>query len=115
MTRADISMSPDATEAFLQRCSQMVVGAIDADGWPTATLATSRLVDAQLVLALADDDPFVEQVAGDPNVCCVADEHESYYEIRGVIIHGRLAASGTSGSYTLDATRTITFDFGKLR
>lgn len=115
MTRPDISMSPTETEAFLQRCSQLVVGAIDADGWPTATLAAIQVVDGPLSLQLVDGDPLVEQFARDPNVCCVADEHESYYEIRGVIIHGRLVTSADAGQYTLDATRTITFDFGKLR
>ena len=87
-----------------------------ADGWPDATLAVSHLVDGKLALELVDGDPLVERLARDPDVCCVADEHESYYEIRGVILHGLLTESGSRpGSYTLDATRTITFDFGKLR
>jgi hypothetical protein len=92
-----------------------VVGAIDADGWPTATLAASRVAGTVLSLQFADGDPFVDDLARDPSVCCVADEHESYYEIRGVIIHGRLTASGGTGSYTLEPARTISFDFGKLR
>jgi hypothetical protein len=92
----------------------MVVGAIDSDGWPTAALAAPRIVDGVLSLGFSDDDHFLEGLGRDPNVCCVADEHESYYEIRGVIIHGQVVSTGAVGNFRLDPRRTISFDFGRL-
>jgi hypothetical protein len=107
-------MTSAEVDAFLVRCPQMVVGAIDSDGWPTATLAATRFVNGLLSVDVAEADPLINVLAGDSSVCCVADEHESYYEIRGVIIHGHLVAAEDAGEFTLDAGRTISFDFGRL-
>ena len=43
-------MTSAEVDAFLERCPQMVVGAIDTDGWPTAALAATRIVDGVLSL-----------------------------------------------------------------
>jgi hypothetical protein len=110
VSKVDISMSPAEVEGFLARCPQVVVGALDADGWPTGTLATSSYVDGALVIEFGAG----EVLHGD--VCCVADEHASYFEIQGVIVHGRAApVAGAPTRAVVAIDRVISFDFGRLR
>ena len=53
-------------------------------------------------------------VLGD--VCCVADEHASYFEIQGVIVHGRgLPIDGEPDRALVEIERVVSFDFGRLR
>jgi hypothetical protein len=115
MTRPDISMTTAEFDGFLERCPQMVVGAIGDDGWPTGSLATTRVIDGLVSLGFDQDDPMLDVLGPDPRVCCVADEHASYYEIRGVIIHGTLVPGDVADDFTLEPGRTITFDFGRLQ
>jgi nitroimidazol reductase NimA-like FMN-containing flavoprotein (pyridoxamine 5'-phosphate oxidase superfamily) len=116
MAQADISMNATEIEAFLARCPQMVVGALDADGWPTGTLAASSHAEGVLRLQLAVGDAVIDEIAGDPTICCVADEHATYYEIRGVIIHGRAEPDDDRpGAFQVSIAKTISFDFGRLR
>lgn len=103
-------MTAAEVEAFLARCPQVVVGALDADGWPTGTIAASSFVDGALVVEVADG----EVLLGD--VCCVADEHTSYFEIRGVIVHGRAGpVDGEPTRARVAIERVVSFDFGRLR
>jgi hypothetical protein len=102
-------MTTAEVEAFLARCPQVVVGALGADGWPTGTIAASSYVDGGLALTFGLDAP----VLGD--VCCVADEHASYFEIRGVIVHGRsLPVAGEPTRARVEVERVVSFDFGRL-
>jgi len=110
MAKRDITMSADEVDAFLQRCPVMVVGVIGADGWPEGTIARSSYADGVLALGFAEGDAVRAELGRDPRLCCVADEHESYFEIKGVNVLGTLTA--------LDAVaieRVISFDFGRLR
>lgn len=109
MSRPDISMGPEEVAGFLARCPQMVVGAIDADGWPTGSIAASTYEGETLSLRFDPDDPILAELARDPAVCCVADEHRSYREIRGVIVHGTI---GDQHAVAID--RVISFDFGRI-
>jgi nitroimidazol reductase NimA-like FMN-containing flavoprotein (pyridoxamine 5'-phosphate oxidase superfamily) len=114
--RRDISMSEAEVDAFLARCPQMVVGAIAADGWPTGTIAATSYAAGELrVRFAAADDPVLVELPRDPHVCCVADEHPSYYEIRGVMVHGRIDGAGASGDAPVALDRIVSFDFGRLQ
>jgi nitroimidazol reductase NimA-like FMN-containing flavoprotein (pyridoxamine 5'-phosphate oxidase superfamily) len=115
MTNVDISMTESEVDAFLDRCAQIVVGAIDADGWPTGTIAASAYVDGGLTLRFGAGDPLLGVLATEPLVCCIADEHATYYEIRGVVAHGRAvidAADPCAVAAIID--RVVSFDFGRL-
>jgi hypothetical protein len=110
VSKVDISMTDAEVDAFLTRCPRMVVGAIGADGWPTGTIAASRYVDDELVVDFDGGDVL----HGD--VCCVADEHASYYEIQGVIVRGRaVPIDGEPRRARVAIERVISFDFGRLR
>ncbi len=107
----DITMTQPEIDAFLQRSGHVVVGALDADGWPVGTLAAMSYANGRLALTFADRDSVAVELQRDPHLCCVWDEHVSYFEIQGVIVHGSLADDDT----TLDVAKLISFDFGRLR
>lgn len=118
MSRPDISMSDREVEAFLATRSTMVVAAVDAEGWPTGALARAGFADGNLTLQVRADDPIVRDLEREGRLCAIADEHPSYYEIRGVIVHGKPAARGprrSAGVVEVDVDRIISFDFGRLR
>jgi nitroimidazol reductase NimA-like FMN-containing flavoprotein (pyridoxamine 5'-phosphate oxidase superfamily) len=110
MPRRDIRMSDAEVDEFLRERRQMVVGAIDKDGWPVATIAAVRYGGGQLAVALPEHDPVRAALTVDRRVCCVDDEHASYYEIKGVIVHGRMPDVGP-----VEIDRVISFDFARLR
>jgi hypothetical protein len=109
MSKVDISMTAVEVDAFLARCPQMVVGALDHDGWPVGTLAASTYVDGMLSLRFPGEDAMF----GD--ICCVWDEHVAYFEIQGVIVHGRATPHADApGHATVDIERLISFDFARI-
>ena len=110
MAKRDISMSDEEVDTFLADCSLMVVGAVAADGWPVGTIAASTYCDGVLSLRFVDGDPVRAELARDPRVCCTADVHDSYFEIKGVTVHGLIGADDCVAT-----DHVISFDFGRLR
>jgi hypothetical protein len=113
MPKADISMTPEEVVAFLSRTGTMVIGTIDADGWPTGTLARANYTDGSLTIDLDAHDPVGIDVARTNALCCVADEHETYFDIRGVIVHGR-PGERRGSTLAVDVRRIVSFDFGRI-
>jgi hypothetical protein len=113
MPKADISMAADEVDAFLTRCHVMVIGTIDADGWPTGTIAATHYGDGALTIELDGDDPVAVDIEHTGTLCCVADEHEKYFEIRGVIVHGG-PGKRRGSALPVDVTRIVSFDFGRI-
>lgn len=106
-------MSSEEVAGFLDGCGHMVVGALDADGWPTGTLATVDHRQGRLAVRLPAGDPLGELVTDGTAVVCTADEHATYHEIRGVIAHGTARAVGR-GTFDVDLERVISFDFARV-
>lgn len=113
MPKPDIRMGATEIDEFLSRCRVTAVGAVDADGWPTATLSHCEFRNGALLLWLDPTDPVAVSAVARQQLCCVADEHASYYEIRGVIVHGRPNLLDTS--VRVDIERRSGFDFGKIQ
>jgi hypothetical protein len=114
MPRRDISMDGKEVEAFLRTRSHMIVGAVGDDGWPTGTIVASTFADGQLRIRGAVDDSVVAELDEGEDVCVIADEHEAYYQIRGVIING-VAGDRIGDDVSVAFERTISFDFGRLQ
>jgi hypothetical protein len=114
MPRHDISMTGDEIDDFLGGRAHLVVGAIDGQGWPTGAIAASQYVDGALTLRGLPDE-MLDLIARDARICCVADEHASYYEIRGVIVHAVAERQPGSSDLTATPDRVISFDFARLR
>jgi len=113
MPKRDIHMDAKEIDDFLSRCEVMAVGTVDADGWPTVTLSHCEFPNGVLLLQLDPTDPVAASAVARQQLCCVADEHVSYYEIRGVIVHGQ--PSFVDKSVRVDIERRSGFDFGKLQ
>jgi len=113
MPKRDIRMGAKEIDDFLSRCEVMAVGTVDADGWPTATLSHCEFRNGALLLRLDPTDSVAASAVTCGQLCCVADEHVSYYEIRGVIVHGR--PSFVDKSVRVEIERRSGFDFGKLQ
>jgi nitroimidazol reductase NimA-like FMN-containing flavoprotein (pyridoxamine 5'-phosphate oxidase superfamily) len=113
MPKRDIRMSTKEIDDFLSHCEVVAVGAVDADGWPTATLSHCEFRNGALLLRLDPTDPVAVSASATQQLCCVADEHPTYYEIRGVILHGR--PNFFDESVHVDIERRSGFDFGKLK
>jgi hypothetical protein len=115
MPKVDISMTADEVAAFLARCAVMVIGTIDPDGWPNATLAHTDYDDnGNLTIDLDEADPVSVDIERTGALCCVADQHEKYFEIRGVIVHGR-PGRRDGAALSVDVTRIVSFDFARLQ
>ncbi len=113
MPKRDIRMDAEEIDEFLSRCEVMAVGTVDAEGWPTATLTHSEFRTTALLLRLDPTDPVAVHAIARQQLCCVADEHSSYYEIRGVIVHGQ--PNFVDEGVRVDIERSTGFDFGKLQ
>ena len=113
--RPDISMGPAEITAFLATRTRAVLAVLDA-GAPVGTVADLRLVDGELEVGV-DDPEITALLAADDRVCVVADQFPTYYEIRGVVVHGR-ARNRTDRvgrtTFRLALGDHTSFDFAKL-
>jgi hypothetical protein len=67
-----------------------------------------------MVLAVGGRDRARQAIAADDRVCCAVEVCPSYYEIRGVSVHGR-AEPVDDRTVKVRTERTTSFDFGKIR
>ena len=113
MARADLRLTPDEYEAFMSRCNSMVVAALDDNGDFASAIAIANWRDGALTLRFHPDDALSTLLADGRAMCCTADEAHTYYEIKGVTIHGsgRALAPGLIG---VGITDVVSFDFGKI-
>jgi hypothetical protein len=63
---------------------------------------------------LTVDDPLREALVADARVSCAVEMCPSYYEIRGVTLHGR-AEPVSNSEVRVRADDSTSFDFGKIR
>jgi Pyridoxamine 5'-phosphate oxidase len=86
--REQIDMSPDEWRAFLAEQRWIVLGTLEAEGEPWATLAPATLGDVALYFAVPAAGRAQRNLERDPRACCASDTFPSYYEIRGATAHG---------------------------
>jgi hypothetical protein len=110
-------MTDGEVRALLGRAGDVVVAAIGADGWPVATVAPARLEDDHLVVDIPADDLVAGSLTDGADVCCVADEGTSYFDIKGVITNGQVAqvhAHPQRRRVDVRIDRVVSFDFARL-
>jgi hypothetical protein len=122
MPRQAIEMSRTELLAFLGAQQWMALGTLDPDGTPAGDLVPVRLVEEAIRFALPRGSRADDNIRRDARVCCAADEFPSYYEIRGVVVHGRAEPSDAGDGlgadwveYTLPLDDVASFDFRKIR
>ena len=105
-------MTSDEIDEFLRSRRTVVLATLRPDGQPDATIVPCRYEDGVLVLSV--DDPVRAAITADDRVSCGVEVCPSYYEIRGVTVHGH-AAAGADGTVRVHVDDSASFDFGKIR
>ena len=89
MPRESIAMSNEELSAFIGAKPWIVVGTLDEDGSPWGDVAASLIEGGRLIFAVPDETRAAANIERDPRVVCMNDQYPTYYEIKGVTIHGR--------------------------
>ena len=89
MPRESIAMSAEELTAFIGAKPWVVVGTLDEDGSPWGDVAASLIDGRRLVFAVPNGTRAAANIERDPRVVCMNDQYPTYYEIKGVTIHGR--------------------------
>ncbi len=92
MPRERIGMSDTEVRAYLADERWMVLGTLDPDGSPWADAVRVRFEGERLLLRVPHASRSFANIGRDPRVCAASDRFASYYEIRGVTVHGRAEA-----------------------
>jgi hypothetical protein len=115
--RPDITMGDREIHDLLSRAEDVVVAGIGPDGWPVATLAYATLDDDRIVVDVAATDVVAGSLTDGADVCCIADEGSSYFDIRGVIGRGQVTqvrADSDMRRIDIRIDHVVSFDFAKL-
>ena len=120
MPKRDIRMSDEEKERFLRSQTTVMVLALAADAAPEGAVGRFEYHDGRASFTVHDDDVVVSLLAADDRACCVLEQFPSYYEIMGVMLHGRVsrrdaAVAEGEATFDLDVDKVVTFDFGKLQ
>ena len=116
--RRDIAMTPEEIDAFLGSQSQVVVAGVPSQGAVQGAVGHLRYEGGRVGFSLRADDPVAGLLAHDDRACCVVEQFPSYYEIMGVLLHGRATRHEGDrdglATFDLDVDKVVSFDFGKL-
>ena len=119
MPKRDIRMSGDEIDAFLRTQTKAMILGVAAAGPPEGTVGRLLYRDGRVAFAIRDDDPVVALFDEDARACCVVEQFPSYYEIMGVMLHGRVVrragAAVGEAAFDLAVDKTVSFDFAKLQ
>lgn len=140
MARESIAMPPAEVEALLAEQRWVVLATLDSDGSPWADLAACALEAGELYFLVCRGTRSFANIERDARVCCSIDVFPSYYEIKGVSVHGcarrvddaalraRLAprvtqpgvpvadpAGERSDLFVLPLDDVFSFDFGRIK
>lgn len=131
MPRDRIDMSRGEVLDFLREERRLVLGTLDADGAPWADAAPCSLQGEVLYFSVPRDSRSFANIQRDDRVCCSLDRYPTYYEIKGVTLHGpavavtdaaTLAEIGFDQSPGVDAAvfgvgldDVVSFDFAKIK
>ncbi|MEX0665702.1 MAG: pyridoxamine 5'-phosphate oxidase family protein [Acidimicrobiia bacterium] len=112
--REPITMAPGEVDEFLRTRRHVALATLDPDGAPEVAIARCRYEDRALLLTLDASSPALAAIGADDRVCCAAESCSSYYEIRGVSVHGR-AQPRDDGTVIVRSEHVTSFDFAKIR
>jgi len=122
MPRERIEMSREEILALLAQTRWVVLGTLSAAGEPAGHVVPCALEGERLYFAVPPGSDAQRQIQRDPRVCAATDRYPTYYEIRGVTVHGRaepaaappgLRAAGAT--YALPLDDLVSFDFSKIQ
>ena len=135
MPREQISMTLYDAIAFLQGRTWVALATLEPDGSPWADIVPSLLQRDRLFFRVPTASRSHANIQRDQNVCCANDQYPTYYEIKGVVIHGKAErvgeddippglrerpdplqpGAGPEGAcYALPVADVVSFDFSKI-
>ncbi len=135
MPRESITMTLDDATAFLQGRTWVALATLEPDGSPWADIVPSLLQQDRLFFKLPTGSRSHANIQRDQNVCCANDQYPTYYEIKGVVIHGKAErideddiplglrdrpdplqkVAGPEGAcYAVPVADVVSFDFSKI-
>lgn len=117
--KRDIRMSEQEIAGFLTDRSDAMVLALPGEGAPLGGVGGFRYLSPQAVeFSLPTGHPLLAHLRADPRACCVVEQFPSYFEIKGVMLHGHagtLNADDSTVWFHLRVDKVVSFDFGKLQ
>ena len=136
MPRESISITLEESAEFLAAQDWVVLATLEPDGSPWADVVPSVMHDGRLFFRVLANSRSGRNIRRDARVCCTQDQNPSYYEIKGVIVHGVAQALPSdaippelvvrtdplrpneppSGDcYSIELTDVASFDFRKIK
>jgi nitroimidazol reductase NimA-like FMN-containing flavoprotein (pyridoxamine 5'-phosphate oxidase superfamily) len=122
VARESISMTPDEIRALLAETRWVVLGTLGPGGEPVGSLAPCALAGDRLCFAVARGSEVERRIERDPRICAATDRYPTYYEIRGVTLHGRAervepppALTGAGATWAIPLDDALSFDFSKIQ
>jgi hypothetical protein len=117
--KRDITMDFAEIDAFLRSQNTAIVVAKnrDRDRAPVGALGRLLYDRGHTAFAVGRNDPVVDLLTHDDRTCCIVEQFPSYYEIAGVMLHGRSfrqPSVGEDAIFYLDVEKVVSFDFSKL-
>lgn len=112
-------MTADEIDRFIASQHDVLIVAMPASGPPEAAMGRLHRRDPQMSVDVDAADPVVALLGADDRVCLTFEQFPSYYEIKGVMLHGRARRCDTDtspgvSSFDFALDKTVSFDFGKL-
>ncbi|MGH3646704.1 MAG: pyridoxamine 5'-phosphate oxidase family protein [Micromonosporaceae bacterium] len=86
--RAQIAMTPDEIEAFIDARKTLMVASLDRDGQPHLVPMWFALLDGQIVFWTYRTSQKIVNLRRDPRLTCLLEAGDSYDQLRGVSMQG---------------------------
>lgn len=89
MARIDITMTPAEVQAFLEEPRSIQVATVGPDGFPHVAPMWYLVQDGKVGFRSFTKSQKIVNLRRDPRVTLLAEEGDSYAELRGLMIKGR--------------------------
>ena len=86
--RAQIRMTPDETEAFIDAQKTLMVASLDRDGQPHLVPMWYAILDGSIVFWTYRTSQKIVNLRRDPRLTCLLEDGDSYEQLRGVSMQG---------------------------
>lgn len=86
--RAQIRMTPDEVEAFIDAQKTLMVASLDRDGQPHLVPMWYAILDGSIVFWTYRTSQKIVNLRHDPRLTCLLEDGESYEQLRGVSMQG---------------------------
>ena len=84
-------MTLEDSADFLASRTWVVLATVEPDGSPWADVVPSAMHSGLLFFRVLAGSRSERNIRRDARVCCTQDQNPTYYEIKGVMVHGTVA------------------------